>query len=100
MADVASDFAGEVTLARLDDGAVVSRGALPVVVRAGDYPMLRMADTPRALHVHFDVLSGHERHSEIGEPPVGPIGPAIANAIFRATGKRIRSMPFRKHDLR
>lgn len=64
------------------------------------YPMLRMADTPRALRVHFDAVSGHERHCEIGEPPVGPIGPAIANAIFRATGKRIRTMPFRKHDLR
>jgi isoquinoline 1-oxidoreductase beta subunit len=64
------------------------------------YPMLRMADTPRNLNVHFGALSGHERLSEIGEPPVGPIGPAIANAIFRATGKRIRTTPFRKHDLR
>jgi isoquinoline 1-oxidoreductase subunit beta len=62
------------------------------------YPMLRMADTPR-LRVHFDALSGHERHAEVGEPPVGPIGPAIANAIFRATGKRLRTTPFRKHDL-
>jgi isoquinoline 1-oxidoreductase beta subunit len=60
------------------------------------YPMLRMADAPRALRVHFDALSGHERHCEVGEPPVGPIGPAIANAIFRATGKRVRAMPFRK----
>jgi isoquinoline 1-oxidoreductase beta subunit len=63
------------------------------------YPMLRMADTPRNLQVHFGALSGHERITEVGEPPVGPIGPAIANAIFRATGKRIRTMPFRKHDL-
>ena len=36
---------------------------------------------------------------EIGEPPVGPIGPAIGNAIFRATGKRLRTTPFREHDL-
>jgi isoquinoline 1-oxidoreductase beta subunit len=64
------------------------------------YPMLRMSDTPRNLHVHFGALSGHERLTEIGEPPVGPIGPAIANAIFRATGKRVRTTPFRKHDLR
>jgi len=64
------------------------------------YPILRMSQTPRDLHVHFGGLSGHERFTEIGEPPVGPIGPAIANAIYRATGKRIRTTPFRKHDLR
>jgi isoquinoline 1-oxidoreductase beta subunit len=64
------------------------------------YPMLRMSEVPKALHVHFGAVSGHERLSEVGEPPVGPIGPAIANAIFRAAGKRIRTMPFRKHDLR
>jgi len=63
------------------------------------YRMLRMADVPRRVNVHLGGLSGHDRFSEIGEPPVGPVGPAVANAIFRATGKRIRSMPFRKHDL-
>ena len=62
------------------------------------YPMLRIADMPR-INVHFGALSGAARFSEVGEPPVGPVGPAIANAIFRATGKRIRSMPFRTHDL-
>jgi isoquinoline 1-oxidoreductase beta subunit len=63
-----------------------------------DYPMLRLADIPK-INVHFGALTGHARFSEVGEPPVGPIGPAVANAIFQATGKRIRSMPFRKHDL-
>ncbi len=64
------------------------------------YPMLRMAEIPKKLEVHFGALSGHDRFNEVGEPPVGPVGPAVANAIFRATGKRIRTMPFRKHDLR
>jgi isoquinoline 1-oxidoreductase beta subunit len=64
------------------------------------YRILRMSETPRDLHVHFGALSGHERLTEIGEPPVGPIGPAIANAIYRATGKRTRTTPLRKHDLR
>ncbi len=63
------------------------------------YPMLRMAEMPR-LRVHFGGLTGAERYSEVGEPPVGPVGPAVANAIFAATGKRLYSMPFRKHDLR
>jgi isoquinoline 1-oxidoreductase beta subunit len=60
------------------------------------YSMLRMADAPRTLRVHFDALSGHDRYSEVGEPPVGPIAPAIANAIFRATGRRLRATPLRK----
>jgi|HigsolmetaAR205D_1030408.scaffolds.fasta_scaffold00471_10 isoquinoline 1-oxidoreductase beta subunit len=62
------------------------------------YPMIKLADVPQ-INVHFGALTGHDRLSEVGEPPVGPVGPAIANAIYRATGKRIRSMPFRKHDL-
>jgi isoquinoline 1-oxidoreductase beta subunit len=60
------------------------------------YAILRMADTPRNLHVHFDALSGHDRYNEVGEPPLGPIAPAISNAVFRATGKRLRAMPLRK----
>lgn len=63
-----------------------------------EYPMLRLADIPR-INVHFGALTGHARYAEIGEPPVGPVGPAVANAIFQATGKRLRTMPFRKHDL-
>jgi isoquinoline 1-oxidoreductase beta subunit len=63
------------------------------------YPMIRMADVPRSLHVHFGGLSNNPRFNEIGEPPVGPIGPAIGNAIFQATGKRVRTTPLRKHDL-
>lgn len=62
------------------------------------YPILRTGDTPK-INIHFGGLSGHDRFSELGEPPAGPVGPAIANAIFRATGKRVRSTPLRKHDL-
>ncbi len=62
------------------------------------YPMLRTADAPRIV-VHFDGLSGDNRYGELGEPPVGTIGPAVGNAIFRATGRRLRRTPFRKQDL-
>jgi isoquinoline 1-oxidoreductase beta subunit len=63
------------------------------------YPMLRMANAPRVINVHFGGLSDYPRYVEIGEPPAGTIGPAIANAVFQATGKRMRSTPFRLHDL-
>ena len=62
------------------------------------YPMLRTADIPK-INIHFGGLTGHDRYAEIGEPPAGPVGPAIGNAIFAITGKRIRSTPIKKHDL-
>jgi isoquinoline 1-oxidoreductase beta subunit len=64
-----------------------------------DYRLMTLAEIPK-IHIHFGALTGHARFSEVGEPPVGPVGPAVANAIHQATGKRLRSMPFRKHDLR
>lgn len=42
-------------------------------------------------------LENGDRIRGIGEPPVPPAAPALANAIFAATGKRIREMPFNKH---
>jgi isoquinoline 1-oxidoreductase subunit beta len=60
--------------------------------------MMRMADTP-AVNVHFGALSGHARMAIIGEAPTGPVQPALGNAIFAATGKRLRRTPFRKQDL-
>jgi isoquinoline 1-oxidoreductase beta subunit len=62
------------------------------------YAMLRGGDAP-IIKIHFGGLSGHERFGEIGEPPVGVIGPAIGNAIFAAIGKRVRAMPLLKQDL-
>jgi isoquinoline 1-oxidoreductase beta subunit len=64
------------------------------------YPMLRIADMPRQINVHMGALTGHSRYGGTGEVAVGVVGPAVANAIFRATDKRIRTMPFRKADLR
>jgi isoquinoline 1-oxidoreductase beta subunit len=74
------------------DGAIVERNF-------NEYRMLRMNDRLPPINVHFDALSGHDRFDIIGEAPVGPVGPAIGNAIFQATGKRLRSTPFRNHDL-
>jgi isoquinoline 1-oxidoreductase beta subunit len=59
------------------------------------YRMMRLADVPRIV-IHTDALSGHDRYANAGEAGVGVIGPAIANAVFAASGVRLRSMPFRK----
>jgi isoquinoline 1-oxidoreductase beta subunit len=60
------------------------------------YDMLRINEMPK-IEVHI-VNSEHEPGG-IGEASVPPIAPAVANAIFAATGKRIRSLPIRAADL-
>jgi isoquinoline 1-oxidoreductase subunit beta len=57
------------------------------------YPIARMADAP-VIETHL-VLSRGERWGGIGEPGTPPVAPAVANAIFAATGKRIRSLPLK-----
>ena len=61
------------------------------------YPIARMADAP-AIETHF-VLSGRDKWGGLGEPGTPPIAPAVANAVFSATGKRIRSLPLRNAAL-
>jgi isoquinoline 1-oxidoreductase subunit beta len=62
-----------------------------------DYPVLRMNEMPR---VEVYLVPSQERPGGVGEPGVPPIAPAVGNAIFAATGKRIRRLPFRAEDLK
>jgi isoquinoline 1-oxidoreductase subunit beta len=62
-----------------------------------DYPMLRLADMPR---VETVIVASGGFWGGVGETPVPPLAPALCNAIFFATGKRIRSLPLKNHDLR
>ena len=62
-----------------------------------DYPMLRLADMPR---VETVIVPSEGSWGGAGETPVPPLAPALCNAIFAATGKRIRSLPLKNHDLR
>lgn len=55
-----------------------------------DYPVLKLADAP-AVDVHF-INSGHEMGG-LGEPGLPPAAPALANALFAVTGKRVRQLP-------
>ena len=56
-----------------------------------DYPILKMAEAPAVQDIHF--LNSGANMGGIGEPGVPPAAPALANALFAATGKRIRSLP-------
>jgi isoquinoline 1-oxidoreductase beta subunit len=58
-----------------------------------DYPMLRMAAMPR---VEVHIVPSTDSQGGVGEPGTPPIAPAVCNAIFAATGKRIRKLPIGK----
>ena len=73
---------GEITLAK---GAVVQGNF-------DDYEPLRMHEMP-AVEVH--IVPSREAPGGIGEPGLPPLAPAVANALFAATGKRIRRLPIR-----
>jgi isoquinoline 1-oxidoreductase subunit beta len=74
---------GEITLA---NGAVEQ-------ANFSDYPALRLAEAP-VMQVHI-VASESARIGGVGEPGTPPIAPAVANAVFAATGRRLRSLPLR-----
>lgn len=74
---------GEITLA----GGAVEQSNFP------DYDAVRLADAP-AMTVHL-VDTGSSAIGGVGEPGTPPIAPAVANAIFAATGKRLRNLPLR-----
>lgn len=62
-----------------------------------NYPVARMNEAPYETHVH--VVDSDENPAGVGEPGVPPMAPAICNAVFAATGKRIRELPLKKHKL-
>jgi isoquinoline 1-oxidoreductase beta subunit len=68
----------------LENGAVVQSNF-------GDYPVLKLADAPPVIDVHF--IESDATMGGIGEPGVPPASVALANALFAATGKRIRTLP-------
>ncbi len=60
----------------------------------GDYPLARMAHAPEVISV---IVPSGGFWGGVGEPPIGGVIPAAMNALFSATGKRIRSLPLKLH---
>jgi isoquinoline 1-oxidoreductase beta subunit len=60
-----------------------------------DYPLLRLGEAPPKIEAILVPTGGF--WGGVGEPPIGGVLPALCNAIFAATGKRIRSLPLKHH---
>ncbi len=58
-----------------------------------DYPILKLADAPPVHDIHF--INSGAYMGGMGEPGVPPAAPALANALFAATGKRVRQLPIK-----
>lgn len=55
------------------------------------YQIIRMPESPKEIHVH--IIDSDAKPTGVGEPPVPPFTPALCNAIYAATGKRIYNLP-------
>jgi isoquinoline 1-oxidoreductase subunit beta len=78
-------------------GKITVKDGVPVQGNFDTYRMVRLAEAPK-IAVHL-VPSGGEVWGGAGEPATPPIAAAVANAIFAATGKRIRTLPIIDNDL-
>ena len=62
-----------------------------------DYPVVRMAEMPK---IDVILVPSTEKPGGVGEPATALIGPAVANALFAATGKRVRKMPLSADNIK
>jgi len=78
-------------------GAITLDGGVVQQSNFDDYLPLRIDEMPR---VEVHIVPSAEPPTGVGEPGVPPIGPAVANAVYAATGRRIRALPFAQQSLR
>lgn len=79
-------------------GGLVIRDGRIVNTNFDSYQVMKMPDTPPEIEVHME-MSEDQWWGGLGEPTGPPTPPAVANAIYYATGKRIRSTPLAKAEL-
>ena len=84
-----------VSLAML--GEITAKNGAVVQSNFHDYQVSRINEAPKQVVVH--ATKSDALPAGVGEPGVPPIAPALCNAIFAATGKRIRTLPISKTDL-
>jgi isoquinoline 1-oxidoreductase beta subunit len=73
-------------------GEITFAGGQPQQSNFGDYPVLRMGQAPE---VETIVMPSAAPPEGMGEPAVPPVAPAVANAVFKLTGQRLRTLPLR-----
>jgi len=78
-------------------GEITAANGRIVQSNFNNYPVARIHEAPRNTQV--TLLSSEAPPTGVGEPGVPPIAPAICNAIFAATGKRVRELPIKKTKL-
>ncbi len=78
------------------EGEITIKGGAAEQANFDTYRMLRLADAPVVESV---IVPSGDFWGGVGEPPVPPLAPALCNAIFAATGKRVRSLPIKNLDL-
>jgi isoquinoline 1-oxidoreductase beta subunit len=67
--------------------------------RQGNFQNYRLLKLDRAPEIECHFIQSDNSPTGLGEPPFPPVGPAIANAIFAATGTRIRELPFKRSGI-
>lgn len=80
-------------------GEITIKNGAPVESNFDQYRLVRLADTPPQIDVVL-LPSGGPGWGGVGEPGIGPLAPAVVNAVFAATGKRVRRLPLTHADLR